>query len=140
MRLVRYNPFNDPTFWGSSFNDFFKDTQARDNTPWSPVVDILNKKDHVVLNMELPGMKKEEISINIKDRVLTIKGDKKIENEDKKDHYYRKERVYGCFKRSFTLSEDVRIDDVSADFKDGVLTLTLKKDTTKEEVRQITIN
>ena len=140
MRLVRYNPFNDPTFWGSSFNDFFKDTQARDNTPWSPVVDILNKKDHVVLNMELPGMKKEEISINIEDRVLTIKGDKKIENEDKKDQYYRKERVYGCFKRSFTLSEDVRIDDVSADFKDGVLTLTLKKDTTKEEVRQITIN
>ena len=140
MRLVRYNPFNDPTFWGSSFNDFFKDTQARDNTPWSPAVDILNGKDHVVLNMELPGMKKEEISINIKDRVLTIKGDKKIENEDKKDHYYRKERVYGCFKRSFTLSEDVRIDDVSADFKDGVLTLTLKKDTTKEKVRQITIN
>ena len=142
MKLVRYNPFNEPAFWKNSFNDFFNDDFFKTETSesWHPAVDILNEKDNVVLNVELPGLKKENISVNIEDRVLTIKGERKFENEEKKDCYYRKERSYGSFKRSFSLSDDVLIDDVAADFKDGVLKLTLKKDTTKEEVKQITIN
>ncbi|MCK5163855.1 MAG: Hsp20/alpha crystallin family protein, partial [Desulfobacula sp.] len=114
--------------------------QTKTNESWYPAVDILNEKDDVVLNIELPGVKKEDIFVNIEDRVLTIKGERKFENEDKTDNYFRKERVYGNFKRSFNLSDDVLIDDVNADFQDGVLKLTLKKDNTKEEVKQITIN
>ncbi len=142
MRLVRYNPLNELAFWGNSFNNFFNDSlsQTKTNESWYPAVDILNEKDDVVLNIELPGVKKEDIFVNIEDRVLTIKGERKFENEDKTDNYFRKERVYGNFKRSFNLSDDVLIDDVNADFQDGVLKLTLKKDNTKEEVKQITIN
>ncbi|MCD4722066.1 MAG: Hsp20/alpha crystallin family protein [Desulfobacula sp.] len=140
MRLVRYNPINELAFWGNAFNDSFFNTKPKTNESWYPAVDILNEKDDVVLNIELPGVKKENISINIEDRVLTIKGERKFENKEKKDSYLRKERSYGSFKRSFTLSDDVLIDEVNADFQDGVLKLTLKKDTAKEEVKQITIN
>ncbi len=142
MRLVKYNPFNELAFWGNSFNDFFSDSISKTKTdePWYPVVDIFNEKDNVVLNVELPGVKKEDISINIEDRVLTIKGERKFENEEKKNHYFRKERSYGSFQRSFSLSDDVLTDDVTADFEEGVLKLTLKKDTAREEVKQITIN
>jgi len=144
MRLLRYNPLNRPTFWENSFNDFFNDsffnTKPKSDGSWYPAVDIFNEKNDVVLNVELPGVNKENISINIEDRVLTIKGERKFEHEDKKDLFYRKERSYGSFSRSFSLSDDVLVDDVNADFKDGVLKVTLKKDMTKEEVKQITIN
>jgi HSP20 family protein len=140
MRLVRYNPINELAFWGNAFNDSFFNTKPNTNESWYPAVDILNEKEDVVLNIELPGVKKEDISINIEDRVLTIKGERKFEKEEKKDSYVRKERSYGSFKRSFSLSDDVLIDEVNADFQDGVLKLTLKKDTAKEEVKQITIN
>ncbi|MBU8848583.1 MAG: Hsp20/alpha crystallin family protein [Desulfobacterales bacterium] len=140
MRLVRYNPMNELAFWGNSFNDSFFNTKPKTEESWYPAVDILNEKDNVVLNIELPGVKKEDISVNIEDRVLTIKGERKFENEEKKDSYFKKERSYGSFKRSFSLSDDVLTDNVDADFKDGVLKLTLKKDNTKEEIKQITIN
>ncbi|MBU8910267.1 MAG: Hsp20/alpha crystallin family protein [Desulfobacterales bacterium] len=140
MRLVRYNPMNELAFWGNSFNDSFFNTKPKTEESWYPAVDILNEKDNVVLNIELPGVKKEDISVNIEDRVLTIKGERKFENEEKKDSYFKKERSYGSFKRSFSLSDDILTDNVDADFKDGVLKLTLKKDNTKEEIKQITIN
>ncbi|MDM8539190.1 Hsp20/alpha crystallin family protein [Desulfobacterales bacterium HSG17] len=101
---------------------------------------MFNNEDNVVLNIELPGLKKEDISVKIEERVLTIQGERKINSEKNNENYYRRERTYGNFKRSFSLSDDVLIDDVNADFNDGVLTLTLKKDTTKEELKQITIN
>ncbi len=142
MRLVKYNPFHELSFWGNSFNDFFNESRFKTTTneSWHPAVDILNEKDGIVLSVELPGVKKEDISIDIEDRVLTIKGERKFENEEKKDNYYRKERSYGNFKRSFTLSEEVLTDDVNADFENGVLKLTLKKDISQKEVRQIAIN
>jgi HSP20 family protein len=144
MRLVRYNPLNELAFWENSFNSFFNDSISNKNTKtdkgWYPAVDILNKQENIVLNVELPGVKKEDISVNIEDKVLTIKGERKFENEEKKDSYYLKERSYGSFKRSFNLSDEVLTDEVNADFKDGVLKVSLKKDTTKEEVKQITIN
>ena len=142
MRLVRYNPLNELALWGNSFNNFFNDDIFKPETekPWYPAVDILNEKDTVVLNIELPGLKKEDISVKIEDRILTIEGERKIDNEKTKENYFRRERTYGSFKRSFNLSDDVLIDDVDAGFKDGILKLTLKKDNTKEELKQITIN
>ncbi len=142
MRLVRYNPLNELALWGNSFNNFLNDGMFKPETekPWYPAVDILNEKESVVLNIELPGLKKEDISVKIEDRVLTIEGERKIENEKTRENYYRRERTYGSFKRSFNLSDDVFIDDVDASFKDGILKLTLKKDNTKEELKQITIN
>jgi HSP20 family protein len=142
MRLVKYNPLNELAFWGNSFNDFFNDSvsKTKNSESWYPAVDILNEKECVVLNIELPGLKKEDISVKIEERVLTIEGERKIDNEKTKENYYRRERTYGSFKRSFNLSDGILIDDVDASFKDGVLKLTLKKDNTKEELKQITIN
>lgn len=144
MRILRYNPFNELALQENPFNNLFNDvffnTNPKTNDSFYPAVDILNEKDNVILNIELPGIKKENISIDIIDKVMTIKGEKKFETSEKKDHYFRKERSYGNFERSFRLSNDVLTDDVTADFNDGVLKLTLKKDTTKEEVKQITIN
>lgn len=142
MRLVRYNPLNELALWGNSFNNFFKDELLKPEADksWYPAVDIVNGKDKVVLNIDLPGLKKEDISVKIEDRVLTIEGERKSENEEKKENFYRKERSYGRFQRAFNLSDDVLIDDVNADFIDGVLKLTLEKDNTKEELKQITIN
>jgi HSP20 family protein len=142
MRLIRYNPLNELALWGNSFNNFFNDDLFKPETDksWYPAVDILNEKESVVLNIELPGLKKEDISVKIEDRVLTIEGERKIDNEKTRENYYRRERTYGSFKRSFNLSDDVLIDDVDASFKDGILKLTLKKDNTKEELKQITIN
>ena len=105
-----------------------------------PAVDIVSKDDTISLNVELPGVNKEDISVNIEDKILTIKGERKFENEEKKGTYYRRERAYGSFKRSFNLSDEIMTDEVSADYKDGVLTVTLKKDTAKEAVKQITVN
>ncbi len=143
MRLVRYNPLHEARVFGDSFNHFFNDTFFK-NTPTAksfyPAVDILNKGDNILLNVELPGVSKEDISINIEEKVLTIKGERKSEKKEKTDKYFRQERVYGSFKRSFSLSDDILTDEVSADFKDGILNVTLKRDTTKEEVKQITIN
>jgi len=143
MRLVRYNPFNELDFPGNSFHSLFNDSFLNPTfdteKSWYPAVDILNEKDEVILNVELPGMNKDDISVDIKDRILTIKGEKKFEHEEKKDHYLRKERSYGSFKRAFSLSDDVLTDDVTADFKDGILKVTLKKDTESKAVKQISI-
>ncbi|WP_022668482.1 Hsp20/alpha crystallin family protein [Desulfospira joergensenii] len=142
MRLVRYNPLSELSLFRNSFNGFFNDPQLfpRETRVWNPLVDILDQEDAVVLNVELPGLSKEDISIDIKEKVLTIKGERKLEQEEKKENYYKRERSFGCFQRSFSLSDDILTDEVSADFKDGILKITLKKNPAKEEVKQITIH
>lgn len=142
MRLVRYNPLNELSVFRNAFDDFFIDPvfKTREVKSWAPAVDILDKGDAVEINVEIPGMDKEKIKVNIEDRVLTIAGEHKTETEEKKDNYYRRERKTGSFKRAFTLSEEILTDEVAADYKDGILKITLKKNTAKEEVKQITIN
>jgi len=141
MKLVRYNPFNERTLFSDFLNDsFFNTCAAPKAEQFVPAVDIASTDDDVTLKVDLPGMKKEDISLDIEENVLTVKGERKTESEEKKNSYYRKERSFGSFKRSFTLSDELLTDDVSAEFVDGVLEITLKKDKTKAEVKQITIN
>lgn len=90
-------------------------------------VDVLEDKDHVVLKAELPGVNPKEVDIHVEDNVLTISGEKKIEHEDKKDAYLRIERYYGKFSRAFTLPPYVDSGQISAQYKDGVLTVSLPK-------------
>jgi len=138
MRLVRYNPFNE--VFRNPFNDFFTDpickpTEAENGYP---PVDILSESDHVVVNVELPGVQKEDININIEEKILTISGNRK--KEEAKDGFYLKERFYGSFKRIFTLSDDILTDEVNADLTDGVLKITLQKKQVKDPVKQVAIN
>ena len=97
---------------------------------WSPVVDISETNDEVVIRAEVPGMTKEDISITPQDNVLTLRGEKK--QEEKGVTFHRVERSYGSFVRSFALPTLVQADKVKASYKDGVLQITLPK---AEEVK-----
>jgi HSP20 family protein len=141
MRLVRYNPLNELSVFRNAFDDFFTDAyRPRETKAWYPAVDIKSNEETVELSVELPGINKEDIAVNIEDKVLTISGERTFADEENKENYYRRERRYGSFKRAFTLSDDILTDEVTADYVDGVLKVTLKKDTVKEAVKQITVN
>ncbi len=92
-----------------------------------PAIEIYEEKDDVVIKAEVPGMKKEDLDINISGTLLTIKGEKKQEEEVKKKGYYYSERSYGSFLRTIDLPKEVQIDKVRAGFKDGVLEVRLPK-------------
>jgi HSP20 family protein len=98
---------------------------ARGN--WAPAVDISETPDDFVITAELPGLNKEDVKISYQDGVLNIHGEKKHEKEEKKKNYYRVERSYGAFERSFRLPSRIVVDKIDAKFRDGVLTLTLPK-------------
>lgn len=99
---------------------------------WMPAVDIHETEDGYVVKADLPGLKKEDIQIDLKDSTLTLKGEKKFEEKVSKDNYIRTERAYGTFIRSFTLPHNVDAEKIKASYRDGVLELTLPK---KEEAK-----
>jgi len=93
----------------------------------APKVDIFEEGDNFVVKAEIPGMKKEEIEVNLTDDMVTISGEKKKEEKVEKKDYYRFERSFGSFSRSFRLPKDVQADKAKATFKDGVLELKVPK-------------
>ena len=106
---------------------------------WIPAVDILENKDNVVVRVELPGMKKEDIDISLHEGVLSITGERKQREEDQGNEVYRSERFYGRFHRTVTLPKPVAADKVKAGYKDGLLTITLPK-TEEAKPRQIEVS
>jgi len=90
-----------------------------------PAVDIQEKDGNLILHAELPGMNEKEIGLKLEGNVLTLSGDRKFENEDKRDSYTRIERSCGSFSRSFTLPETSDRDKIKADYKNGILTITI---------------
>ncbi len=92
-----------------------------------PSIDVYEEKDSVVVKAELPGMKKEDIEVNLAGENLTIKGEKKEDKEVKEDDYYRRERSYGSFLRTVSLPCEVKSDEIKASFKDGVLEVRVPK-------------
>ena len=96
-------------------------------TQWSPLVDITEDDKEYVVKAEIPEMKKEDIKINVHDDVLTVSGERKYEKEEKGKKYHRVERAYGSFLRSFALPENADGSKISAEYKDGMLTVHLPK-------------
>jgi HSP20 family protein len=94
---------------------------------WSPPLDVFQDKDHVFLKVELPGMKKEDIQISLHENTLTISGERKQEQEVKEGDSYRSERFFGRFHRSVTLPVAVQANHVTAQYKEGILTVTMAK-------------
>jgi HSP20 family protein len=94
---------------------------------WAPVVDIYETDEKMVIKAELPGLKKEDIDIEVRDNTLTLKGERKFEKEIKQENYHRVERAYGSFQRSFTLPSTVKQEAIEATFKDGILEISLPK-------------
>ena len=94
---------------------------------WAPMVDVSETKDAVVVTAEIPGVEQKDINVSLQDQVLTIKGEKRQEKEEKDKNYHFSERSYGAFQRSFQLPLSIDRDKVAADFSNGVLTITLPK-------------
>ena len=136
MTLVRWNdPFREFAQLQERINRAFSDAYSRsDNADeglmsagtWVPPVDIYQNGDHeVVLKAELPEMSRESIDVTVENGTLTIKGEKQFSNEVKEESFHRIERRYGRFSRSFTLPQTVDAVKVSAEYRDGVLTVRL---------------
>jgi HSP20 family protein len=94
---------------------------------WTPVIDVLEGKDELVVKVEVPGIEPKEINLTLAEQVLTINGEKKYEKEEKDEKFYRMERAMGAFSRSVRLPIPVDINKVAAVFKNGLLTVTLPK-------------
>lgn len=118
----------DHFFHGDVFDDGTSFTRS-----WVPAVDINESEDSYIITAELPGMKKSDVKVTVDNNVLTIRGEKKKEHEEKNVNSHRMERSYGMFERSFTLPATVKTDDVDARFDDGILTVKLQK---TEEAKQ----
>lgn len=142
MSLIRYNPMRD-------FNQLFEDFNRpiwgeggllpMTRADWMPSVDISESKDEFLIKVEVPEVKKEDLKIHVDKGMLTISGERKHEKEDKKQH--RTERFYGSFSRSFSLPENVADEAISAEQKDGMLYLHLKKaEKSKAKSREIKVS
>jgi HSP20 family protein len=109
--------------------NFVRDGSEEDleSASWTPPVDIYETKDDIVVNVEVPGMSKDLISVEVKDDVLVIQGERPFEKDVDKEQYHRIERSYGKFKRSFLLGVPVQVDGIQAGYRDGILEITLPK-------------
>jgi len=105
---------------------------------WAPFVDIVGDEKSVLIKVELPRVKKEEIKVGIQDDVLTISGERKYKKEEKDKKFHRFERAYGNFAGSYTIPEDSDREKVSAEFKDGILKVRLPK-TDKVKPKQVEV-
>jgi len=108
---------------------------------WSPAVDIREDAEKYVVSADLPGLKKEDISISVMDDVLTLKGERKHEAENKGEGFHRIERAYGTFQRNFRIPGGVDANRVEASFEQGVLTISLPKpETAKPKTIEVKVN
>lgn len=92
---------------------------------WAPKVDVVTKHNKLVTRVDLPGMKKEDVQVEVEDGFLTLSGERKKETKEEKDNFYREEREYGSFCRSVPLPKGVKADEVKATFTNGVLEVTV---------------
>ena len=134
MTVVRYDPFRDLRTLQEEVNRLFSTnlTRAFDDEgigrgAWAPSVDIYENKDHIVLEAELPGMKREDFELSVENNVITLRGERQFEKKEDSDNYHRVERSYGSFTRSFTLPQTVSAEGATAEYKNGVLRVTLPK-------------
>lgn len=134
---VRWDPFRELLTLQERLDKMYRDmerTRKEDfvSSEWTPPVDIFESRDAFVLKLEVPEVDKESIDIKIHENELTIKGERRLESGVDPENYYRMERGYGTFTRSFTLTKSIDAQSIKAGLKDGILRIELPK---KEEVR-----
>jgi HSP20 family protein len=132
MTLMKYEPSHDLLDFSSGFRTFQDAvsrmlSEPRSQRPWTPAVDILETDNELVVKADLPDVDMNDIHVEIENGTLTLKGERKFEKEQKDLGYHRIERSYGSFARYFSLPDTVEPDKVKADYKNGVLTVTLPK-------------
>ena len=147
MSLIRWEPYGGLMNLQDKINRLFSDAfpgkigEGDDLSlgTWRPMVDICDTENAIVVTAELPGVKKEDISIEVKDNILTIKGERSEDSEVKEENYYRRERSFGSFQRSFSMPTEVSPESIKASFKDGVLKIEVPKPEEKKP-KQISID
>lgn len=130
FRLLQTTPmrfFEDPF---KAFRPFLPTEETMPYMAWTPPCDIFETEKELVLTMELPEMKKEDVHVTIENNVLTLRGERKFNEKVERENFHRIERSYGEFFRSFTLPTFIEGNKIFAEFKDGLLTVTLPKNTT----------
>ena len=137
MTLVKFKPTHELSQVEKKLRKFFEDFDSPFFGEWgvrpfnsgnfTPRVNVTEDNENLYVHAEIPGVDKNDIKINIVGDVLTISGEKKSEQKDEKKNYYRIERSYGSFSRSFTLPAEIVVDKISADYKNGVLEITMPK-------------
>ena len=143
MAIVKVDPFRELSVMQDRMARLFGDAYLRDEDTgfrgtWTPAVDIFESDNHdLVLKAELPGMTREDIEVSVENSTLVLKGIKKFEADVKDEQYRRIERSYGTFHRSFNLPNTVDAAKVSAEFKNGVLTVKLPF---REDAKPRTVN
>ena len=109
-----------PSFRAPSFGQFMTASPA-----WSPRLDVFERENRLVTRVDLPGVKKEDVSVEVTDGYLKLSGERKHETEEKKENFYRSEREYGSFYRAVPLPDGVKFDDVKATFSEGILEVSV---------------
>lgn len=137
MTLIKFQPQSELSNINKRLQKFFEDFDTPFAGDWfgknwnsnvfTPRVDVTEDKDNLYVVAEIPGVTKNEVKVSVVGDVLTISGEKKVEQRDENKNYYRIERTSGSFSRSFTLPAEIEVDKISADYKDGVLTISMPK-------------
>jgi len=131
--LMTFDPFADLTTLQQRVNRLFEEVFPRSGRTglavgtWAPSVDIYEQPEEIVIEAELPGLTKDNVSVNLENNLLTIQGERRLAHEDNRENYHRIERAYGSFLRSFTLPSHVNAEKIDAEFTNGVLRIRLPK-------------
>jgi HSP20 family protein len=130
--LTQFQPFRGVSTLQEQINRLFNESFDRSSeegnlTTWAPAVDILETEQNLVVKADLPDIKPEELDIRVENNILTIRGERKFEKKVNENNYLRVERSYGSFSRSFSLANTVNTEAIQADYKNGVLTLSIPK-------------
>jgi HSP20 family protein len=132
MAITRWDPFRDVLSLQNRLNSLFQEYNrgegdALTTAAFVPPVDVYEDEHKIVLKLEVPGLKESDLDIQIENNVLTVKGERKFEKEEKEENFHRIERRYGSFYRSFTIPNTVNPDSVKAGYEAGVLKVELEK-------------
>ena len=130
MTLIKYEPFRELENFDDKIQSLlntFPDFNSEYEESFYPKIDISEDEKNIYVDSELPGMKKNDIKISLNDNILTISGEKKSEKKEKDLSFYRNERIYGSFSRSFTIPGEINPDNIDAKFEDGILKIVIEK-------------
>jgi HSP20 family protein len=131
MAITRWDAFREVASLQNRMNNLFRGLNEEENplttASFVPAVDIYEDKEKVVLKLEVPGIEQKDLHVSIEDSTLTVKGERKLEAEEKQENFHRIERTYGSFYRAFSLPPTVDAENVGASYNAGVLKLELKK-------------
>jgi HSP20 family protein len=144
MTITRWDPFREVQALQNRVNALFRDFSGDGDNPMAaanfvPAVDIYEDEKKVVLKLEVPGIEEKDLDVRVENNTLTVKGERKLEKEEKEENFHRIERRYGSFFRAFTLPTTVDSENIGAQYNAGVLKLELKKKP-EAQPKQIKVN